>query len=53
MDHTLIINYVIKENVPSGRNRYDGWLHKESGLGFDGNCGKTEEQRNKGSDRTL
>ena len=33
MNHTLITNDVIKEYVPSGRNRYDSW--------------KTEEQREK------
>ena len=45
MNHTLIINYIIKENVPSGRNRYDSWLHKEKGLGLSERVGR---RRNKG-----
>ena len=39
MDHTLITNYVIQENVPGGRNRYDGWLHQERGLGLSERAG--------------
>ena len=40
MNYTLITNYVIKENVPSGRNRYDSWLHKRKGLGLSERAGR-------------
>ena len=45
MNHTLITNYIMKEYVPSGRNRYDSWLHKEKGLGLSERAGRL---RNKG-----
>ena len=45
MDHTLITNYVIQENVPGGRNRYDGWLHKERGLGLNESTGRLRSKR--------
>ena len=47
LNHNLITNYVIKEKVPSGRNRYDSLLHKRKGAGFEGKSGKTEGQREK------
>ena len=40
MDHTLITNNIMQENVPGGRNRYDGWLHKERGLGLNESRGR-------------
>ena len=45
MDHTLIPNHVIKENVPDGRNQYDGWLHKERGLGLNESAGRLRKKR--------
>ena len=45
MYHTLITNYVIKENVPGGRNRYDGWLHKERGLGLNESAGRLRSKK--------
>ena len=41
----LITNYVIKENVPSGRNRYDGLLHKGKGAGLSERAGRQEQRR--------
>ena len=29
-----------KENGPGGRNSYDGWLHKERGLGLNERAGR-------------
>jgi hypothetical protein len=45
INHNVITNYVIKENVPSGQNRYDSSLHKTKGLGLSERVGRL---RNKG-----
>ena len=45
MNYTLITNYVIKENDPSGRNRYDGLLHKGKGAGLSERAGRQEQRR--------
>ena len=44
MVHTLITNYVLQENVPGGRNLYDGWLHKERGLGLNESTGRLKNK---------
>ena len=45
MDNILITNSVIKENGPSGRNRYDSWLHKERGLGLSERAGRLRSKK--------
>ena len=45
MNHTLITNDVIKENIPSGQSRYDSWLHKRKWVKMNGRAGSL---RNKG-----
>ena len=47
MNHTLITNYVIKENVPSGWNRYDSLLHKRKGLGLSEGVGRLSNKGKK------
>ena len=45
MYQTLITKYVIKENGPSGLNRYDSWLHKERGLGLSEGAGRLRNKK--------